>query len=574
MNQRKKLVAVILCFAMLMSLLSGCKKNVADTNTSTDTSTTTDTSADVTEGEELVINYDEHVEYDFWMPSTSASAVYESYGDNPVVDYLEKKFNVTFNFEQPASGTESDALSIMLGTGEYPDIMNTSYYTGSISQLYDDSVIIDLTEKVEKYMPNYMALINSDPYIARNLYNDDHQILNLVQLLNKEDLMWGGFAYRRDILDTMTGNNVFFPSGNADPTTVEDWDYMLPLIKQYFDAAGLAESAPLIIPYNGYFVTGELVSGFGAAGSYFLDETGTTVKYGPTEDGFYNYLAKMKEWYAAGYIYQDFASRTTDLFYIPNTALTYGGAAGIWFGLSSQLGTAMSLPDYGLNVVVKAMSSPIDAANGVQSASVHLKNDVVTYGGFVITDKCENVERLLEILDFCYSEEGSYLIAYGLDAEHGAADNSYYQEWGMTDGAFTRLEDGTVTKHEKMKVGGELYSNTEAAIGQRIPGSKNVNGDLTEVNPDQIAADAQWMLYDPTGNLPLHLTKTSEEDAIYVGNQTNIDDYINAEIPKFIMGITDLTPETWAAYKAQIVDFGLEENLGIQQASLDRYNAR
>ena len=38
----------------------------------------------------------------------------------------------------------------------------------------------------------------------------------------------------------MTGGNVEFSSGNEEPITIEDWDYMLLLFKQYFEAAGMA----------------------------------------------------------------------------------------------------------------------------------------------------------------------------------------------------------------------------------------------------------------------------------------------------------------------------------------------
>lgn len=141
----------------------------------------------------------------------------------------------------------------------------------------------------------------------------------------------GGLVYRRDILETMTGGNVAFPSGSEEPTTIADWEYMLELMKQYFTAAGLPDYACLILPATGYFSTGELISGFGIGGTDYLKEDGS-VGYGIAEDNFYNYLVKMKEWYAKGYIYADFAGRSQDLFYLPNTALTYGGSAGIWFG--------------------------------------------------------------------------------------------------------------------------------------------------------------------------------------------------------------------------------------------------
>ncbi len=89
----------------------------------------------------------------------------------------------------------------------------------------------------------------------------------------------------------------------------------------------MPEFAPLILSTQGLFASGHLLSGFGTHRHYY--EQNGTVRFGPLEEGFYNYLVKMREWFEAGYIYEDFASRTTDLFYLPNPALTYGGVAGV-----------------------------------------------------------------------------------------------------------------------------------------------------------------------------------------------------------------------------------------------------
>lgn len=100
--------------------------------------------------------------------------------------------------------------------------------------------------------------------------------------------------YRRDILETMTGGQVAFPSGTEDPSTIEDWEYMLDLMKKYFDASGMPETAGLIIPATGYFSTGELMAGFGIGGVDYIDNDGKA-KYGIAEDTLYNYLTKMRE---------------------------------------------------------------------------------------------------------------------------------------------------------------------------------------------------------------------------------------------------------------------------------------
>jgi hypothetical protein len=172
----------------------------------------------------------------------------------------------------------------MFGTGEYTDMIDMGSYTGSISQLYVDGVIVDIAEYLD-YMPNFKKLIETDAGFRRHVTNAEGKILTLRSYSDPEEFPFAGLMYRHDILETITGGNVKFPSGESYPKTIADWDYMLPLFKKYFEAAGMTEYAPLILPYNGVLAFGDFINSFGGRSGYYLD--GTTVKYGFMEEPFY-----------------------------------------------------------------------------------------------------------------------------------------------------------------------------------------------------------------------------------------------------------------------------------------------
>ena len=568
MKKFKKLLAMLLCVSLIMGMLSACKKSEEgkDDATTDEAATTAPTEAADKTAE---IDYSTPADYTYWLYSTTGD-----YSNNGVVKYLDKKFNMTLTFQQPSSGTETDSLNLMLGTGEYTDAIDTSYYTGSLSQLFEEGVIIDIAKYLD-YMPNFKALLESDEVFRKNTYNDDGQILRLPNLLSDEQIQWGGMVYRKDILQTMTGNNIQFPSGKDTPTTIADWEYMLPLMKQYFEGAGMADYAPLIIPAKGYFDTGEMLTGFGAAPSYYVD--GDTVKYGPAQDSFYNYLVKMNEWYQKGYIYKDFASRTNDLFYVPNTSLTYGGAAGAWFGLSSQLGTVMSMPDYGLNVEVEAVKDPLDADHGVTTGanfSYGFKNDMP--GGVMITSACENVERLLASFDYLYSKEGSILKGYGLTKDMGAADVAQYVENGLQDGVYSVEEDGSFKFNKVLTLGGGTLAPTDF-IDVRLPGLRDIKITNEISREEEKAGSAVWTAYVSKDNVIKKMPaiiRTVDEESTYSTNQSAIDDYVNTMVLKFILGEEKLDESTWSKFKAQLESAGLNENVAVQQAAYDRYLKR
>ncbi len=563
---------MLVCLALVVSFFSACKKS--DNNPeATDGNTTTD--ATTIEGvKELVeIDYSQPVDYSYWLYATP-NDYYSDYSDNPVVTYLNNKFNMTLKFQQPVAGTEADALNLMFGTGEYTDLIDTTTYTGSISQLYDDGIIIDIAEYLD-YMPNFKKLLEENETFRKNTYNDAGKILGLTSISASDIDMWGGLVYRRDILETMTGGNVQFPSGNDEPTTIEDWDYMLPLIKQYFEAAGMVDSAVLILPAQGYFPTNDLIGTFGTSFDYFLNNN--TVKYGPQEDGFYNYLKKMNEWYEAGFIYKDFISRTNDMFYLPNTALTYGGAAGIWYGLTSQLGTAMSMPDYGLNVDVRALKSPIDAESGMTTAYANtmFTSGQDEYGAVAVTTDCDNVERLLATMDYMYSDEGSMLRSYGLNAEQ-AAGNEIYENNGLVDGTYAMVDDANFKYNEKVILAGVGGTVDQGHfIGMRLPALRQTKYDGPYISDQNKAASKTWTAYqEDTIKLPRTLNRTTEEDDTFTENTANMSNYVNEMILKFIIGTDEVNETTWAEFKAQLEAYGVEDNVAIQQAAYERYLAR
>lgn len=567
----KKKLSVFLSLILIFALAVGCAGQDKTTETTTTASGQDGTSTEETTSEVVEVDYSEHETFTAWLYATP-NDYYSDYSENPVVQYLNNKFNVTLQYEQPAAGTESDSLSLMFGTGEYTDMIDSSYYTGSASELYDDGVIIDIAKYLD-YMPNLKELIETDENFYRDIHNDNGQILKLKEYFVDEELQWGGLVYRRDILETMTGGNIAFPSGNDKPTTIADWDYMLPLFKQYFDAAGMPESAALILPNNGVFATSQLISGFGVAYMNYLD--GDEVKFGPYEDGYFNYVKKMNEWYQAGYIYQDFASRTNDLFYLPNTALTYGGAAGSWFGLNSQLGDVMSLPEYNLIMDVQPASSPVDEANGQESApAFHLTSKTDRPGGTFITSACENIPKLLSVLDYMYSDEGAMMRTYGLTAEQGAAENEYYQAAGMEDGLYWFEGNDFVYNPQVTAAGGPI--NPEALMGVRLTSKTIQKYQQIYSSELDIQASDLWNMYllDSRRSIPNALTPPADEEAVLADNNVKIRDYIDSEIPKFIMGTTELTEENWQKFQDQLEAYGATENIEILQAAYDRYLAR
>ena len=102
-----------------------------------------------------------------------------------------------------------------------------------------------------------------------------------------------GISVRKDFLDKV---------GMDIPTTYDEWETVLTAFK---DKLGI--EAPLFTSKYG-IDNGEFMAGYGVA-PYFYQVDGT-VKYGPLEDGYKDYLTMMADWYKKGLIDPDFDTRT------------------------------------------------------------------------------------------------------------------------------------------------------------------------------------------------------------------------------------------------------------------------
>lgn len=496
--------------------------------------------------------------------------------ESPVIRYLMDKFNFSIEFQQPAVGSESEGFSNMLGSGMYTDLMEITYSAQLPSVLYNDGVIIDLAPYLETYMPNYYAYLHEPGHenVYKAMYDSEGHCFTITTEAtdNTPYLNWGGMVYRRDILETMTGGNVAFPSGNDEPMTVADWDYMLDLIKTYLDATGMNDTAPLILPYQGYFTTSEIVSGFGCGGAWQV--TDGKVVFGPTTLQFYNYLKKMREWYEKGYIYQDFASRINDLFYQPNMALTYSGAAGVFYGGYWQLADKMSMPEYGLNMDIRAVSAPVDTENGLETAFPALgilatSGVTGSTGAWCVSTSCskENLIRFMTWADYLFSEEGAMIKTSGFTGELAAAD-PLYQQLGLEKGTYWFDEEGNYQRDPRV-VSGEI--EPMGLAGARLPGLniKKYGYALTEQS--WLDADKVWCRYGDSGDFPVNAHGTAEEESKLADYYNTYTDYMNSIIVKFIMGTEDLTEESFAVYVEQMNKYGVDEATRIKQEIYDRY---
>ena len=597
MKKLQKVLALIICLSMVFSF-SGCSSGGNDSGSDNDGGNDSGSSKDT--------NYS-------WWIYQGESAYYDNYRDNPVVNYMLTKTwgpenkTMDLEFQIPVSGSEKDNFNTLLATGEYPDLMDLTIYQGSVAGLYNEGIALDITDYVEKYMPNYVAFLDAHPDLkatAMNVIDGEKKYLGIYGYGDGLGDMWGGFEYRRDWIikygknpndgSSFSGayavtkedgtpdvdtweDNVVFPSGGSDPIYISDWEWMMKIFQTALKEEGITDGYGMSLNYSGFFPTGDLVGSFGGAAWWHVNPDGM-IGYGPTSDNFRTYLQCMNTWYKNGWIDKAFAEHVRDQFYAIDDTKVRSGKVGLWYGLVSQLGGKLDNGEGYLDgIVVAAAPQPINDIYG--TAEQQNKKPFVMYQDSmesfmtIVTDKAKDKDlpTLFTFLDNLYSEEGSLLKSLGMSKEqYEEVKDPFYTEQGLTEGSYIKNDDGTYRFVDQVQSeGGDLGS---AVAGNRLNGLTKRTGVIrarTEFLKHNLDL---WVMYTNTGTFKNSFnSQLSEEDAKKKSKvETSCLEFTSKNIPSFIDGTKDpFNDDDWNAYLKAISKYGPDSITQIYQTLYD-----
>lgn len=344
------------------------------------------------------------------------------------VKELESRLNVKFEFISVNSTDNYDnVVNLNIAGGDYPDIIswNWSNYSGGIEAAIEDGLVqaFTMTELQEK-VPNYYNLIANNEYINRALVLTDGTIAAFCHVEESTARnAYSGYAIRKDWLDRL----------NLEvPTTIDELHDVLAAFKAQ-DANGNGDpndELPMSDRVSLNLIK-ELGSAWGLIYNYpQLDpETGKVTYWTEINDGqnFRDFTMTMRKWYAEGLIDPSFTSNTqTEI----NSQVT-SDIQGFWHTNTNRF------PGY-YTLLKNTVASYADSENvkleplprfpyqyakeGTEAKrytqAVNLKNWAAAAEGNAITSaavKAGKVDKILELFNYMYSEDGTTLISWGVE---------------------------------------------------------------------------------------------------------------------------------------------------------------
>lgn len=475
--------------------------------------------------------------------SQQVSEIIQDFNENEMYQELERRTGVHIDFTIPPAAEAQQSLNVLIASDNYPEILHllpftNPSYPGGTDKGIEDGVILNVNDLVDQYMPNMKALMTSGEDVAKAVYTDSGNIAGFYNIAPVAQTPWYGLAIRQDWLDDL---------GLEKPVTYDDLYNVLKAFKEQKGAV-----APAMLYYKGVHQYDLFNSGFGV-GQTFYHEDGT-VKYGPMEQGYKEYLEMINKWYAEGLIDQDFPTRVTDS--TAAESYTTTGKTGVWHDMYVNLGGLKAKTD-DPNFQAVGLANPMKKAGDMLHIGQH--NARVGRNMHVITTKCKDPVLAVKWFDYQYGDEGSILTNYGVEGK----TFEYVDGEPVLNDFITNNPDG-LTLVQAMGVylkppgGGTRY------YWQR---------ELANMPPENLEAPEIWKSnVDFAWMIPGHAVLTSEEGDQYALIMGDITTYVVEMTLKFILGQEPL--DKFDDYVAQLKSMNIEGAIALKQASFDRYNSR
>ncbi|WP_127585719.1 extracellular solute-binding protein [Paenibacillus koleovorans] len=472
------------------------------------------------------------LKYWVYLNSNSAASI-KNLSEHGAYKKKQEKTGVVAEFIHPQS---DEAFNLMMASKDLPDIIEAGWISlpGGPEKYIKDGKIIRLNEYIDKYAPNLSKLLKENPEMKKIISTDSGAIYSFPFYRGDPFLLtFMGIAMRQDWLNNL---------GLKTPETIDEWYTVLKAFKNGDpNKNGKADEVPL------YYKWDQL--GFQSAWGIlneFYQENGK-VKYGMLEPQFKEYIATLNKWYKEGLIDPDYATMDTKL----RDAKLTGDQLGAH--VQYTVGRYNALME-GKHPTFEMKAAPYPVMTKGTKPIIGQKDPAFTGNGAAITTSAKNIPALVQWMDFNYGPEGNMLFNFGIEGETYKMENNYPKFIPEA------LNDNNLMGRMTLSSAYGPFVQDKRWMEQKSATSRNGRHSLDV-----------WMNADNQKHLP-RLTPTPEESSEYAAIMNDIKTFTKEMLDKFVMGIEPM--DKFDNFVKTLKNMGIDRAIAIQQAALQRYNAR
>jgi putative aldouronate transport system substrate-binding protein len=482
----------------------------------------------------------------YWGEMSNNVAVnFTNLGETPYGKAWQEKTGIKVQFLHPPGSGTNEQFNLLIASNEMPDIMDRNWlnlYPGGPQKAIEDGVIIRLNDIIDNYAPNLKAVLAAHPEWDRMVKTDNGDYYAFPFIRGDEILcIWQGPMIRKDWL-----NELSLPV----PETYDEWYVAL---KAFKTKKGASAPLSMISITAGNF---DFMYGYGVDRNFFVGDD-DKVRYGSVENGFWEFLTMMNQWYKEGLFDPDFATVTIQQVTAKITSGLTGASCG---GLGGQMGTwtntaRTSNPKFELTAVPYPVRK-----KGDKSKIINVDNAYSGPFSAAITTSCKNPELAARLLDWNYSPEGKLFNNFGVEGVSYTMNNGQpvYTDLIMKNPKGWSLAQ-SIAAHARSAYGGPFIQDLRY-LEQYM------------ALPEQKNGPRIWAIDDPYKHKMPPVTPTSDESREFGRIMSEVTTYADEMMIKFILGTEPLS--NWDSYVNTIKKMGIDRAIEIQNAALARFRAR
>ena len=479
--------------------------------------------------------------------NANVSTTYPNLGDTPWAQYVMEKTGIEIEFIHPTVGSEEEEFSILIASGEYPDIIENMWtsYPGGPQAAINDGVIIDLDDVMANNAPNFSKLMADHPDIDKRVktINGSYYCFPFLRGLESPNITQfsAGMILRKDVLDEL---------GLEMPETIDEWETTLRAFKK------VGFEAPFVT--RNEWMKDVWSPGFDNWGDFYVEDG--TVKNGLIEASRKDFISKMHDWYEEGLIDRDWlvADKASN-----QTYFTTGKSAAVYAPFGQGLGQYTQVMNEENPEITQEdirCTVPVTSVKG-QNAKFSKMNDIYDKSGVsaAISTQCENIEAAAWLLDWMFSEEGNLCCNFGIEGV------TYEMKEGKP--VYT---DVIMRNPDGLSVANALAAYTRASTSGVCVQDEDYIEQYYEQDNQKEALELS--MKTDMGEHFFPPTSVAEEDSEqYADIMNNVKTLADEMEAQFIAGTVPM--DEWDAYQEQLKKFGIEDAIAMMQTAYDNYMA-
>lgn len=538
-NMKRKLVYVVIMLFMASTVLAACSggNTAADKpkeETSAPSNNTTTTSTEKSEdNHHYIVDPKENFKVTVLRPEHPSQPLR---ADAPSLLEIKRKTGITIDLTSAPLSDFDVKKRTLLSTNRLTDVMWTDI--SDIREFADAGIFLDLTPYWESgKLPNLRKALENHPDYKKILVNGK---LYGFPNLDREEMYYGQQPMiRTDILKELN-----LPI----PTSFDELHTTLKKMKEAYP-----DSYTWTMRWGIKSQLGYLGYAFGSGYDFYYEPKTDKYQFGPLYPEFKDLIVYLKKMYDDKLLDPNYATNTAQqwqqnlssgksLFYYDNNM----------FGVNF-IGALQKTDPEAMIDMIPVLKNKNGDRRGYRYPSGHI-------GAFyAISSKVKNPDKVIELFDWFYSEEGADITNYGIPGEHFTRTKDGIQ---INQELMDRFKDKAEPAWAYLSYLGTNFQGfgpySDQTVFERLDPQMTEWGKLVKKQADE-GIIRQYMMTPPFND---------EETEILKELKTNVTSIAEQNFDRFIMG--DRPMSEWDDFVQELVDAGAKQVEKIYNDAYDR----